>query len=218
MDATPDGDPLLDSVRLARQTGPAWRIWLRERSTGHRRLLVGVLFLLPVALNFLFFRRQDWFSYPALRMGIAVLGFFILASLILTATLVAPGRPGAVSARGAILFTSFALPVGLAALPAARDVASPPELWSAAFWGSAGKCLLWGGLMGVPLLALLAAVDRAATLSRETVLLGIALAGVAGNLVLQVHCPVVDPGHLFWGHALLPAVLAVATLPLLLRG
>jgi len=202
------------AIGTEKRGGPAWRRWLRERPTPVRRLAAIALVLGTAALNVALWRRADWALYPALRMSIAVMSFLLVAALLIRAALPAPGeRPGGGRRdRHALLFTAFVLPVGLAALPPARAAPPPLDLWR-----SVAGCLLWGALMGLPVLGAVVAMDRARRPSRAALVACVALGSVAGNLALQLNCPVVDPAHLLFGHALLPALFAAVLLPWLAR-
>ncbi len=65
--------------------------------------------------------------------------------------------------------------------------------------GSAGGCFAFGTLLSIPIFAFVRQLDRGAVLS--AVLAG-AAGGLVGNVVLQLHCPVTERGHLLTGHFL----------------
>jgi hypothetical protein len=71
-------------------------------------------------------------------------------------------------------------------------------------------CLGLGAALSLSFLALLRMLDRRAALGAERVLLAGGLAGVAGNALLHLHCPVHALVHLLVGHAALGLVAVAA--------
>jgi hypothetical protein len=107
-------------------------------------------------------------------------------------------------------------------LPEAHAAAgSHPECFEGTgtdFWPRALQCFGYGSLMGVPALLAVLLFHRGGALDRGVWMLGVCLAGAAGNLALHLHCPLVDTTHLLVGHASIPAVfLLVAGAVALLR-
>ena len=69
------------------------------------------------------------------------------------------------------------------------------------FWPRASACLLFGTLTSLPLLAALVLADRRERRPAGSLAFAAAAAGLAGNLTLLLHCPLVARGHLLVGHA-----------------
>lgn len=157
-------------------------------------LTAGVLFALP---------RADLSVYPSARMALA------LATLALTGVLCVVGalRPLHLPPLGRPLFTGLViaaalLPFALAFMPPAHLEHSSslgglgPDLVSAA-----AKCFAFGLVLALPLLAVLRLLDRIGHRSLRRALMAAGAAGLLGNLILQLHCPIVHPVHLVTGHA-----------------
>ena len=62
---------------------------------------------------------------------------------------------------------------------------------------------LFGLLCAAPLVIIVRALDRAPLLGVTT----LALAGLVGNIALQLHCPIVSRSHLLAGHFTVPLFL-----------
>jgi hypothetical protein len=124
---------------------------------------------------------------------------FVAASAVLLWPLdrVQPGSGRLIAAALALL-----LPLGFAIFVSSRA----NDGASAAPWA----CLALGTALSLSFLALLRALDRRAGLGAERMLLVGGLAGVAGNALLHLHCPVHALVHLLVGHAMLGLLAAVA--------
>lgn len=182
--------------------------WLRSRSSPARLALA----VAPVAAGALIvvaaIPRVDLAVHPPARMALALtaLGGVLLTAVWLSLRpLHAPalGRAHA----GALLALAFVAPWALAALPEAHAAHPAASAVADAFWRRAGSCLALGIALAGPFAVWLKAVDRGGHAGRLRWLLAIAAAGLAGNLLLQLHCPITQPAHLLAGHA--PIALAV---------
>jgi hypothetical protein len=185
-------------AKLAEERGPA--AWLRSRSTPVRGVLGGAAVALVVVATMAIWLRPDFEVYPAGRMLalLALLAGLIIVHLILVLwPLQLPAAPRWLS-RAAVIAAPLGLLV-LYALPAAHNVhprsLHPEGLWpmfQAALW-----CLLIGTAVAGGLYVVLRSLDRGGT---QRLLLMAACAGLAANLMLQLHCPKTAPMHLLIGH------------------
>ncbi len=206
-----DGDlgPLRRGVdgALAAEQGMLAR--LRAMPTSRRLTLVVLLSVAVTVASVVFTPRVDLAVYPSWRMlgSLALLGMVTAAAAWrLLRPLYAPPSPLWVS-RGLVV-AGVLLPVALALIPMQHVGVAADE--GSRFALGCGKCLAFGGAMGFPVL-LLALLSRRSRIdgAAVTALAGVA-AGIAGNLTLQVHCPITEPVHLLIGHALLVVLLAGA--------
>jgi hypothetical protein len=183
---------------------------LRDWPTPWRRLVVVMVALVLPGAAWALAPRADFQAYPAARMLLALGSLGAIASLLLVAAQRPWQRPGLSPAAvmagvGAALLAAL----GLAALPAAHvllpHTAIPPD---AGLWQHAWPCLRFGLCVALPVFG------ASHLLARETpyaTWMAAAAAGLAGNLALQLHCPITEPVHLLAGHA---SVGLVMLLPL----
>ena len=181
---------------LARERGP--RAWLRSRPTPVRASLAGLVLGALIVATMTLSLRVDYALYPPLRMLLvlaAVAGLIAVNLVLLVWPLQLPAAPGWV-AKAAVIGAPVTLLV-LYALPPAhthpRSIA--PTEFGALLAGTV-RCLVAGSSVGVALFAFLRALDRGS----RRLLLAAAGAGLAGNLLLQLHCAMTSPAHLLIGH------------------
>ncbi len=171
------------------------RFWLRSRSTGARRAIACLACLAVVGVGALTGLRSDlseisvaWLAVAVVSLGSLLGASAFLALRPLHRPPLAPwARHGLV---GLSLLATFALalvgPDGHA-LPAVdgmiREMASP--------------CLFFGLFFGLPVYLVLRLFDRGPSVGA---LIAACAAGLAGNLVLQLHCPRNEPEHLMGAH------------------
>lgn len=199
-------DVLEGRIERAR-AGPAWR--LRARSTTLRRVIALGAFGVMAVVCWLTYRRADWSVYPALRMGLALGAMGCLLGLSLVTALRPLHRPALSRAKGwAVVALSLLATLVIATLPPAHT-ATPEAIPSAPLYEHAPPCVFIGLLFGLPVYALARLLDRGASFAP---LMAAVAAGLAGNLVLQIHCPITAPVHNVAGHfgVALLFVLAVA--------
>jgi hypothetical protein len=72
------------------------------------------------------------------------------------------------------------------------------------------RCIGFGGVLGIPVLVLALVLRRKNMDGAAITALGGVAAGLSGNLVLQVHCPITDSTHLLLGHTTLLLILGAA--------
>lgn len=184
--------------KLAREKGFA--AWLRSRPTPVRALLAGLAVGLLAVATMALWIRPDFELYPPGRMNavLASIAALIVLDLILVLwPIQLPAVPrwlmaAAVAGAPIGLFFWYSAPV--AHLTHARSV--PPEDFKGWFV-HAVRCLGYGSIIAAGIYALLRSLDRGGT---NRVLLMAACAGLAANLVLQLHCPQTAPAHLMIGH------------------
>lgn len=187
----------VDAV-VARDTG--WLGKLRGLRRGSRAalmaLVVGLLTVIVVWLT----PRADLGQYPAAQMGVAV---GLLAMLTMGASwrllrplhLPAPRRHRTALLVGAAVAAPFVLalwPLGYVGAPAGEG---------SAFVVACAKCLAFGGALGFPVGVFSHVMRRDHVGGAAVAGLGGVVAGLVGNLCLQVHCSITDPAHLLVGHA-----------------
>ncbi len=181
--------------------------WLVSRPTWLRRLVAGLTVVAATLFGVVFLQRPDLDAYPVTRM---LLSIGLLAALLLFSlgTSLRPLHekalpPWSVAATVvAIVLLSF----GLAITPThyAPDPAHLPE---GPEWVHAVRCLYFGALVGLPVYVVGRLLDRTRDSSRA--LLAAGAAGLTGQLVLLLHCPIGEPGHLVSGHASVVALFFV---------
>jgi hypothetical protein len=143
--------------------------------------------------------RADFELYPLARMQ-AVLGtiaaLIVLELILVLWPLQFPAAPKwlmAVAVAGA--------PIGLFFWYSAPAAHTHPRSLPVESFGSlvshAARCLAVGSVVAGGMYALLAGLDRGGS---NRLLLMAACAGLAGNLMLQLHCAITAPIHLVIGH------------------
>jgi len=174
--------------------------WLRCRPTGQRFGLVLLALAGLMALTLWRFQRPDFVTYPAPRMALTF-SVYLVALALSIRELVRP----LYTARGRtelFIVLTAALPLLVAALPAAARFEDAPTI------GHGHDCIPVGMLAGFLLMLIVRAFDRAPRVGTGPALLLGNTAGLFGNLVLMLHCPIDRPAHLLVTHALLGVALS----------
>ena len=216
-----DADAVFAGVeaQVAAETGLAG--WLRNRST---RARLGLAFLSAAMVSLLVWLltgRVDWSVYPMARMGGVLTGLSLLYLLLAWYALLPAYKPTPQRITiMAIASLGVALPFVQGMLPIAHEL-HPVSLQGAGddLVNLAVKCFVFGSIVAIPLVVVVALLDRdkQATTFRKvfTALCG----GSAGIIALQLHCPITQPIHLIWGHATVAAgILAMVSLFYGVRG
>lgn len=183
--------------RIAAEKGVVAR--LRSLARPSRFGLLMLLVAVEAALFWIFLRRSDLGTYPKARMAVAVGGYgglLIAAGWLALRPLYLPDRPGF---RRVIVAVGLVLPFVLALLPevpTARDGTTEDHMRWATF------CFLDGTLVAAAVLVMGRLLDRGGPGASLAAL----AAGMAGALMLHLHCPINYPVHLLVGHATVPAV------------
>ena len=195
---------------------------LRSLSTRMRVLLLALAVLLVTVFNVFFALRTDAVVFPPVRMLLSLAALAIpgvLAGMLVLRPLFLP-RPGR-QMLPMLASLGVLVPVVLAFLPAAHGFThAHPESFEGAgadFWPRAIGCLIYGSIMGLPILLALHLLGRGGKGALLTVIAGVTAAALIGNVALQLHCPLVSHAHLFVGHAGVPILALLIGLPLALR-
>ena len=183
------------------------RARLRALSTETRGATLMVVAMLPVLGHLLLDRRTDLAEYSASWFrGIAalfVLSFVVSVGFLLrgaSAPVRSPWRE-----RGLALV--LLLVPAAAALLAPLGAGSPEAVF---VLGEPSSCFTWGAAFVVPLVFAYWLFERRDTIPARTLVAAGALAGLAANALLHMHCGSANPAHLLLGHASIGLVWAVA--------
>lgn len=204
--APADLDRMLGDIEKKMEAADgSWTFWLRSRATWMRRAVALSAASLVVIVGGVLALRENFAALPMPYIAVALGSLGVLLGLSLHQALRPLHRPPLAGwQHGAIVgLTLFA--TAAVALLAPNDTPTDP---TTGFFAHVGPCLFWGLLFGVPVYLLLRLLDRG---SSAAALLAACAAGLAGNLVLELHCPRNDPGHLMAAHFAV-AVLFVAGL------
>lgn len=173
--------------------------WLRCRPTSQRFGMALLALAGLMALTLWRFQRPDFASYPAPRMAITFSVYLVALALSIRELV----RPLYTRGRTELFIVlTGALPLLVAALPAS------PRFEDALAVGHGHDCIPVGMLAGFALMLIVRAFDRAPRVGTGPALLLGNTAGLFGNLVLMLHCPIDRPTHLLVTHALLGVALA----------
>ncbi len=170
--------------------------WLRTRSTLARRLLAAIAALVVVLVGGVLLTRRELGAIDPVELAIAVGALGALLGLSVHHALRPLHRPPlSVPARAATIALTLVATFVLALLPPhdhAELASSPGGLLD-----HVSPCLFYGLLTGLPVYLVLRLLHRGPSAAS---LLAACAAGLAGNLVLSLHCPSSDPTHLMLGH------------------
>lgn len=194
---------------IAREHGPI--AWLRSRPTRVRVGLAAAVVLAAALLTIVVTPRTQFAPLPLVRvvLTVSVLSVLLIAlvRLGLRPLQAPPSRRIAVTFAIAV---ALVVPVLFSVLPtpeAGRVDVPVPGVPPAV---ATGVCFVLGALTAALLVLALRILDRGAHGSRISALLAGAAGGLAGNLTLELHCPVTNPAHLLPGHATIGFVFVAA--------
>jgi hypothetical protein len=212
--AAPGADaPAWTGVEALLLEEQGFRAWLRSRPNPVRLLLAGAAFVLVTALG-LRHLRPDFAVVPALELGGLLAAFALVGGVAASrAVPVVGARPKRVPSE-VILAAALGLPALAALARTATTLA--PAADGAAFVRQAWSCFSYGSLLTIPLVVVLWLLDRGAG-PRSRIFHAAAVAGLAANAALTLHCPNGSSGHLVVGHATIGVALAAAAALLLRR-
>jgi hypothetical protein len=199
--AAPDAEPAQaaptwSDMALLVEHEVGWRAWLRSRPTPWRRAFGVAGFALVTALGVRHL-RADFALVPALEIAGLLAAFAVTGIVALRHAVTVKGSARANPARG-MLALAFAVPFILAFVRTATLTPNAPN--GATFVRQALGCFVYGSLLTAPLVALLWLLDRGAP-SRTQSLLSAAIAGLAANAALTLHCSLGESAHVLAGHA-----------------
>jgi hypothetical protein len=183
---------------IAREKGVG--AWLRSRPTPVRALVAGLVVGALALVTMGVWGRQDFAMYPAERMlaVVASIAGLIVVDLVLVLwPLQLPAAPqwlmaAAVAGAPLGLLFWYSAPAVETGHPGSVPVESAGTLVRHAL-----HCLVFGSVIAGGIYGLLRGLDRGG--ANRLLLMG-ACAGLAGNLMLQLHCSVTAPVHLLIGH------------------
>jgi hypothetical protein len=203
-DAQGTNAPLWAGLDALVQEEVGFRAWFRSRPNPVRVLSAGAAFALATALG-LRHLRSDFARVPALELALLLSTFALLGGLTAGRALPVLGaRPKRIPS-GAILGAALGLPALAAFVRTATTLVPAPD--GATFLRQAWSCFSYGSLLTIPLVAVLWLLDRGAG-PHSRIFHGAALAGLAANAALTLHCPNGSSAHLFVGHATIGVALA----------
>lgn len=207
--APPGLDELFRGVeaRLASEKGVI--AWARSRSTTTRLLIAAGSMAVLVALSAVGIPRTRFAPIPVERIVVVLGALSVLAAMLLRVGL----RPAHVPAPPdrsllAIIGAGLLLPVATALLPAGAHSFDHYVQYTQT--QATVGCFIIGAFTGVLVLLVLRVLDRHAHDSRPAGVLAAVTGGVAGNLALELHCPITAPAHLLLGHATVGLMLVLA--------
>ncbi len=198
---TPAGVTELEAAVLAdlrRERGSLAR--LRETPRSVRAVLLAVLVGLEALFIYTYLRRADWVAYPGGRMAVIVgafaaialgLGWLALRPLYL--------RPLPAWTERAIFGAAVVVPFLLTLLP----VLPTAPLAGFSYPGFAFRCFAYATSLALFVIVVGRALDRGRG-GRFAMLSTVAAGAYSGLVGLQLECPVNDPLHLLFGHAIVP--------------
>lgn len=204
---TDSDETLFTDIRRAIDAEHGVRAWLRSRPTNVRFALGAGWALTIVALVALLTPRTHYAPMPFAEVAVvlAVLSALgvVALRLVIHPLQVAEPSVGAVAGCFAAVLVAPAL-LAFAPVPAATlfdhyTEFSPPQ---AAF-----GCFFIGVMTGILVVAGLRSLDRRTARSRTGVFVQAAAGGIAGNLALELHCPITRPSHIVLAHATVSLVL-----------
>lgn len=198
-------DELLSQLceRLAAPRG--WPERIKELRTTVRHALAATAALVLGALVLMAMQRPNWQGAPPLRAAL-ILSIYGLALAACTRELLAPlSRARRPSVLIATIIVGFSLPWLIAIWPSG-EFQEPIPHWGKRTFG----CLAFGTSFGAVFFALLWLLDRTSLRSPLSGMLGIVALGLLGNIMLVLHCALVDPLHQVVGHGTIPALSLAA--------
>jgi hypothetical protein len=182
--------------------------WLRSRATPVRLIVAVVWIGLLTALSALGMPRTRFAPLPLDRVVLVFSTLSVLAAVLLRLDL-RPAQSPAPSDRSvlAALAGGLLFPVAAAFLPAGAHGFDHYVQYTNA--QATVGCFVIGTVAAVLVVVMLRMLDRSAHDSRLSSILAAVTGGVAGNLALELHCPVTAPGHLLAGHATVGVMLVL---------
>jgi len=181
---------------------------LRSRSTPARLFIGAVWIAVLVTWCAVSMPRTRFAPIPVERFVLVLTVLSVLGAVLLRAGL-RPAQTPAPSDRTVLLGVAAGLlfPVATAFLPAGLHAFDHYVQYTKT--QATIGCFVIGAVTGALVVLLLRALDRTAHGTRGSSLLAAVTGGVAGNLALELHCPVTAPSHILLGHATVGLVLVL---------
>jgi hypothetical protein len=171
--------------------------WLRSRSTLLRRVLALGSFFVIFAVIGGVMPAGDWAKLATAEIVLALISLFVL----LVASLMVAMRPLHQPELPKSRLLGLAIGSVLATFVLAVTVHGPSgdaHAHAGSLISGATPCMYFGLLVGIPVYGMARLLDRGTYLGP---LLAAAAAGLTGNFMLQMRCPISDPLHNVVGHA-----------------
>lgn len=170
------------------------------------RVAIGVLVALgTTAIVASVSARSDWQEYRAPTMWLVLSSFAVLFAVGYRELSRPMFTAEAPNFRRGLAALALALPLGISVVIADSVHAAAHD--DAAL--GVARCLFFGAVFAVPTAIWVFLARRTPWLETPSLVLLAALLGLAGNLVLQVHCSNTAWVHVFFGHAGLGLLLLV---------
>lgn len=193
--------------QLQRERGVS--AWLRSRRTP-TRLLIGASWVAGLtALSGWLIPRTRFAPVPVERVVLIMTALSVLAAALLRVGL-RPAQASPPNDRAVVfgLAAGLSFPVVAAFLPAGLHPFDHYVEYTQT--QATVGCFVIGAVTGALVVAMLRALDRFSHQTRLGSLVAAVTGGVAGNLALELHCPVTAPAHLLLGHATVGLALVLA--------
>ncbi|MEM7158290.1 MAG: hypothetical protein AAF799_35955 [Myxococcota bacterium] len=186
---------------IEEEQGPA--SWIHSRSTPARVAMVAGMVVAVIAFVLVAWARLDLSVYPLGRLALD-LSVLTLPVLVILAIVMRPLHRSAWPRW--VEFLALALAVGAVLvgpmlMPAHHDHPASMGGVGDALIPRAVLCISVGTLLGLPILVILGFVSRSRGPFGMPRGLAVVLAGSVGCLGVFLHCPLVEPQHLLFGHA-----------------
>ena len=172
---------------------------IRQQPTWRRQALAFASFVVVVLATVFGMPGGALATFPVWILAVQAVSLTVLFGLALVVALRPPHLPSLPPRQGwALSGAAIVATAALALVPSFAEAGLYPTD-DMAYWKHTLPCLLWGLLVGLPIYGVLRVLDRGNPLGR---LLAASAAGLAANVMLQLHCAMGDLGHLLGGHAL----------------
>jgi len=201
--ALPAFDGMFGEVEaaLAAERGP--RAWLRSRGTA-LRLVMGIIVALGVPLAVgVATLRADIGVYPVVRFALLGSALVLTLAAAMWVALRPLHRPPLSRSLSSLLGIAAMAAVAIAATLPAAHLLHPSSLLGAGddFARLAWGCFVFGAIVGVPVALVGRVLGRGGPSWLGSPIMAPLAGGIAGNLALHLHCPIVARQHLIAGHA-----------------
>jgi hypothetical protein len=182
--------------------------WARSRSTTTRLLIAASAVTGLTALSAVGIPRTRFAPLPTERVVVVMGALAVLAAMMLRVGL-RPAQTQAPPDRSLFIIVAagLLLPVVTAFLPPGAHPFHEYVQYTQT--EATIGCFVIGAVTGALVVFVLRALDRTAHDSRPARVLAAVTGGVAGNLALELHCPVTAPAHLLLGHATVGMMLVL---------
>lgn len=198
-DELPDVSALFDGVKAqidAAEKKPAYR--LQTQATPRKRLMSFIAFAMVILVTLLTGRRPDLNAYPPAMLALVLGSLGTLFAISAWSALRPVHKPALTPAKlGLMTAVAVGATLLLALAPGVHDhIELRPD---APLLRHASPCMIYGFIFGLPVYGALRFLDPGSSYGARIV--AACAAGLAGNMVLELHCPMGGSTHLMAGHA-----------------